>query len=184
MRAVKLTDLRFGWHGRIIAAPYSAYRQDDSRYKPIPAAWRNVRRILKREADAEYKAAMAEYKQDVQEVIDCKNNPGADKNTEFRLSLGWLPRHPERRTVHVPSWHWWERHQCAACGLLFFGRGSTCYCSPACYKKRRRQPRPSRAKPKGKTACAHCGTEFEQARKDARFCSVRCRVAAHRMPIA
>ncbi len=30
------------------------------------------------------------------------------------------------------------------------------------------------------TSCDHCGTEFEPARSDARFCSGRCRVAAHR----
>ena len=29
-------------------------------------------------------------------------------------------------------------------------------------------------------SCEHCGIEFVPARKDARFCSGRCRVAAHR----
>lgn len=28
--------------------------------------------------------------------------------------------------------------------------------------------------------CAHCATEFVPSRRDARFCSGRCRVAAHR----
>jgi hypothetical protein len=29
-------------------------------------------------------------------------------------------------------------------------------------------------------ACAYCGAEFTPRRNSARFCSVRCRVAAHR----
>jgi hypothetical protein len=29
--------------------------------------------------------------------------------------------------------------------------------------------------------CGHCGTEFEQKRKDSLFCSPRCRVASHRV---
>jgi hypothetical protein len=30
------------------------------------------------------------------------------------------------------------------------------------------------------TACAHCGEQFTPKRSDARYCSARCRVAAHR----
>jgi hypothetical protein len=37
----------------------------------------------------------------------------------------------------------------------------------------------TQAPPQPKT-CDHCGTEFTPTRTDARFCSGRCRIAAHR----
>ena len=37
-----------------------------------------------------------------------------------------------------------------------------------------------RAKPKPTTICAKCGQAFTPRRSDAKFCSGRCRVAAHR----
>jgi hypothetical protein len=40
------------------------------------------------------------------------------------------------------------------------------------------RPRARRALPM--FPCAHCGQEFTPSRSDARFCSGRCRVAAHR----
>jgi formylmethanofuran dehydrogenase subunit E len=49
------------------------------------------------------------------------------------------------------------------------------YCSPAC------EPKPvSRAKPRPTIKCAVCGESFSPRRRDARTCSTRCRVAAHR----
>ena len=36
------------------------------------------------------------------------------------------------------------------------------------------------AQPRPAVACRHCGVEFTPTRSDARYCSGRCRVAAHR----
>jgi hypothetical protein len=38
-------------------------------------------------------------------------------------------------------------------------------------------------KPDHTRACAHCGQTFTPKRSDARYCSGRCRVAAHRAPL-
>jgi hypothetical protein len=49
-------------------------------------------------------------------------------------------------------------------------------CSAACAARRRRATR----RPILLAPCQACGHSFERRRRDARFCSVRCRVRAHR----
>ena len=76
---------------------------------------------------------------------------------------------------------------CPGCGVAIgdeTGRSKVgaIYCSDACRKATRAKAkreayRPAANQPK---TCACCGAEFKPARSDARFCSVRCRVAAHR----
>jgi hypothetical protein len=68
---------------------------------------------------------------------------------------------------------------CWVCDQQFYGACQLRTCSPACHRARQ-APRASRAKPRQETRCPTCGDVFEQTRQDARFCSVRCRVAAHR----
>jgi hypothetical protein len=69
---------------------------------------------------------------------------------------------------------------CRLCGGRFVGHGLRRYCSPACCAKRPRGKRPSKAKPVTEAICVVCGRGFDRKRVDARTCSVRCRVAAHR----
>jgi hypothetical protein len=136
-----------------------------------------VLRRLQRRADNRHRRQLAAYEAELEEV----KHPS--ESTCLRLGFGWRPREPERVKVRPPPY--WDRYPwlmptCRVCRQTFVGPGRALYCSPACFRKREQPPRPSRAKPKGTAACPGCGAEFEQPRKDARFCSVRCRVAAHR----
>jgi hypothetical protein len=75
--------------------------------------------------------------------------------------------------------------RCCVCGRRFYysTHAPGWYCSRRCNHRRPRLPRrESRAKdPDTRTrACARCGATFTPARSDARYCSARCRVAAHR----
>ncbi len=71
---------------------------------------------------------------------------------------------------------WRRAFQCVRCEAWFTGIGGARFCSQDCYDadlaERRRRPPSTHV-------CACCGDSFE-ARADARFCSTRCRVAAHR----
>jgi hypothetical protein len=60
---------------------------------------------------------------------------------------------------------------------LNYARGGPApsYCSPACVPSP-----PSRAKGRQQRVCAQCGDTFIPKRRDARVCSVACRVALHR----
>ena len=60
---------------------------------------------------------------------------------------------------------------------LNYARGGPApsYCSPACVPSP-----PSRAKRRQERVCAQCGETFIPKRRDARTCSVACRVALHR----
>jgi endogenous inhibitor of DNA gyrase (YacG/DUF329 family) len=85
---------------------------------------------------------------------------------------------------------------CAICGRAFVTgseRGHPIYCSDACHKTATQPARPDRGPPHNNATraaeraakrmdrtCAHCGSAFTPKRSTGRFCSLRCRVAAHR----
>jgi hypothetical protein len=81
----------------------------------------------------------------------------------------------------------WRKKRCPHCGKPFLGRGggwsSPFYCSERCAREarneRRRAARLRRRQPHVST-CAHCGDKFVHQRATGRYCSTRCRVAAHR----
>jgi hypothetical protein len=183
-RPLTLDDVRFNWHGRVMAAPLWAFRRKSAfdRPEPIAALWRNVVRALRREADADYHRRLAEYRADLAAVEAYHNDPAAHEDTGFRLSHGWRPREPERRVMGArrlcPGD---DQYKCAVCRQWYFGgKQPSRYCSERCYRRRVRGPRRSRARPRQTATCAQCGEPFEQTRGDARYCSTRCRVAAHR----
>jgi hypothetical protein len=74
-----------------------------------------------------------------------------------------------------------DRHnlyRCAKCGGMFPGVaefGAYPDSATECRACRAPKPKPVRAR-----TCQHCGQMFTSKRSDARFCSGRCRVAAHR----
>jgi hypothetical protein len=69
---------------------------------------------------------------------------------------------------------------CSLCGRDFIGHGLCRYCSNTCSENRPRSKRKSNAKPMTLATCVVCKREFERKRVDAKTCSVKCRVAAHR----
>jgi ribosomal protein L24E len=78
---------------------------------------------------------------------------------------------------------------CRACAKPFEGTVQRC-CSEKCskamqeawFKQRNARRRAERAEARGTLACERCGASFIPVRTSARFCSTKCRVAAHRNP--
>ena len=92
--------------------------------------------------------------------------------TEFRTSS---------RNKHVPSE--WREKRCDCCGKFFLARGrewsSPLYCSARCVgEARNERRRAARLEPRI-SKCLVCGASFQHQRSSRRYCSVRCRVAAH-----
>ena len=140
-------------YGRTLrAAPLAAFRRDKwGDYKPRAAMWR-----LLREPN------------DGGPALD-PERPNADGER-----TGWLN----------------TRGRCRYCGesLLRWHHVPAHLCSTRCARERKRATSRAWAKasyqPHERTAhgatCGHCGERFDATRSDARFCSPRCRVAAHR----
>jgi len=79
-----------------------------------------------------------------------------------------------------------SRFTCIVCGCEAIGRYYMIgiHCSKRCERKARaekvRLTRPSRAKEKIAKRCEYCDASFTPSRQDAKTCSVKCHVAAHR----
>ena len=72
--------------------------------------------------------------------------------------------------VHLSFWrHSWQPDRW----------GPDRYCGPACAAQARNARRRA-ARALGPRPCECCGQEYQPSRRDARYCSTRCRVAAHR----
>ena len=75
---------------------------------------------------------------------------------------------------------WSRRRPCVTCGVDMMGTGSFC-CDPCAAESKRRhlKPRIARKREVRIFACLQCGNEFTPKVSTARFCTTRCRVAAH-----
>jgi hypothetical protein len=155
----------------IMTGPQWAFRESDFlRGEPIAAAWAPLLRDLQKETNKLYREDLARYE-------DFQANIGAEEN-RFRVFWGVQPRKPERVKVWLPSYFHRAYWNCATCGKEYYCCSlQSRYCTETCFAKR---PRPSRAKPRQARRCIVCGEEFTPARKHARTCSGRCRVAYHR----
>lgn len=84
----------------------------------------------------------------------------------------------------VKLWHpsWWEHRNppqpCVTCGRPIAGFGG--HANPKTCSRECSWGRPRKRVEHQPRACEHCGSLFTPTRSDARFCSGRCRVAAHR----
>jgi hypothetical protein len=98
------------------------------------------------------------------------------------------------RAPAIPS-PWNEPCECRVCGQTFFQAHVTwrskrqgSFCSDTCMDKWRRMKRVEqrkqdsarRAEARTNRTCEVCGEPIEAARSTKRFCSTKCRVAAHR----
>ncbi len=90
----------------------------------------------------------------------------------------------------VPTFKWdsfRERHiKCAACDAEitdYTNRSGAIYCSDTCRTQSRSLHRQARyqAVTHDSIDCSHCSESFTPKRSDSRFCSTKCRVAAHRL---
>lgn len=73
-----------------------------------------------------------------------------------------------------------ETHKCEHCGKGFAANRRLKYCSPACGIAARNAKRPKVARPNHSVVCQCCAEVFDAKRADAKYCSLKCRVAAHR----
>ena len=100
----------------------------------------------------------------------------------YRISVeDWKSRH---RRADYGLVYRFRRKTCRTCEQDFYGRGfnwdAPFYCSVGCKTKARRLVRAEAREPKKRIKCAQCGERFTPIRSTARFCSTRCRMAAHR----
>jgi hypothetical protein len=195
MRKVTFDDIRLSDDDRIsiIAAPVWAYERDNlfRDYRRIDGPWDEI--------DAELKARDERRKAAYAAKLDRWERNVDDPNlTEFQREFsGFLLYAHTRIGSEGPEPRQWapsfsrpgdaNLKTCIICGSEFFRAGRVDTCTPKCAKVRRdqtrtrgnwhRQPVKVEHEPQ---YCDHCGDEFLPTRKDARFCSGRCRVAAHR----
>lgn len=128
-------------------------------------------------------------------VIDlaAKGDSLALKEVRIMENLGRLPRSRDAGPPRVQGFSFWgfeAVRTCRACGsdMVVIEPGSPyCFCSNSCADSWGRKARQSskrrqreRAREGKLSTCEHCRQDFKPKRADARFCSGRCRVAAHR----
>ena len=83
------------------------------------------------------------------------------------------------------TWNWWG-HDCRICEHRWYTIDKThrSYCSDECRRvqdaRRNRTARAREKRPLPIIECEHCGQPVDAERSTRRFCSSRCRVAAHR----
>ena len=110
-------------------------------------------------------------------------------------TLNRITLKPEVRPARNYKWHFGNLVKfdiCSHCGCHMatiatgWNRGpAPVVCSTRCEveRERQRQRVKGAARPKAAmhaSTCQHCGEAFTAKRADARFCGVKCRVAAHR----
>jgi hypothetical protein len=193
VRKLTVEDVRLSGF-RVAAAPVWAYSREDFHYEPIPEVWADLLAELKRRARQVYRQAKREHARQMEKHNDLQERlKGVNQLTEgerLRISFGWDPfKPPPAPTMpevggmkRVYGWSPYHCRQCDRPYLTMVGKGrGPSYCSLRCWKAARKdRPRPSRAKKRTERACDQCGRPFLPKRSDARTCSIRCRVAAHR----
>jgi len=199
-RKLKLFDVRLsgGDDTRVIAAPEWAFERSEFSltYYRNDAAWsaiESARTRRKKANEAQVKAHKAEMAATAEEWGKTLNESDPDstehKMAEIRL-MGYyaMKSQPEEKPAPTYSLYyvdWSNHHTCLVCKKGFFGMCGVTLCSDACVKERHKETR-TRGNPTPRRVvhavmkCGHCSVEFMPTRKDALFCSVRCRVANHR----
>lgn len=155
---------------RILAAPLSAFTSAGT---PRKSFWEPVRAERERLA-ANWRGSLG--------AAFLSGYYGHDR---FEIVPGLMVSRSGERIETDPVEH--EERACRCCGQRFASFHGTQLCSDECAtemlragSRERARARPSRAKVLDDRACEHCGDQFTPARADAKFCSVKCRVAAHR----
>jgi hypothetical protein len=92
-----------------------------------------------------------------------------------------------RLPIDSQQWnaHLLHKRTCQVCGQPYLGHNldeeiAPFYCSVTCRTEAKRLRRVAARVPKKPIRCAECSERFMPQRSTARFCSTRCRVAAHR----
>lgn len=187
LRHVGDEDVRVSPSGRVIAAPDWAYERGYRYYSQIKDLWHpwKVRRV------AEIKRQAAEQREQCEHYARISADPNAPE-AQRDIARWWLRCYrldqasgPDRPAPSLDSPSYLARKRCKQCGDRFFGLGNATTCTPACHEARRKATR-TRGEPKDRRVvheprpCPNCGGRFTPRRRDAVFCSSRCRIAHHR----
>ncbi len=100
------------------------------------------------------------------------------------VAMGAMGQAREKLRVATNLFLEWEPKQvCARCGKpiegVFVSRAKK-YCSYRCVNDAQIARRRERQAAARQLVCAQCGDAFEGKRRDAKYCSPRCKTAAHR----
>jgi hypothetical protein len=166
MRTKPITrdEIRYDVRG-IVALPINSVRKGKNGLEPIKKLWAPLLRSLN-EAEKKHWESMV----------------------EFRAAMGWESKGP---TPIMVSRYGWAEYYCHHCTRAFYRLNDVgYYCSNKCEdavrrvsavkatKARSEQRAAERAKHNNK--CNMCGKPITAKRSTMKFCSIRCRVAAHR----
>lgn len=199
-RVLKLEDVRLDGH-HVLAAPIWSFEQRRycngavSGYSPNLELWEKVNEERRRRKAAEQ---AEREKQQLQLAND--DTPMGQHLRKLESLVAMLPRNNRPRGMRVAlsprpdggvphcdgSWK-----VCRVCRSQFMGWGGVKFCKDACAAvriaatkaktraKEKQNPRVRRVCHDPRS-CGGCGLPFTPKRADAKYCSVRCRVAQHR----
>jgi hypothetical protein len=155
-------EVRLSDRGRIATLPLNSIHRDRPGLSPDPIEklWAPLVQALNRQQD-EHTASMKQM---------------------------WGARYKAPKPIEVPRPDWRGPNKCRHCGHGFYNaqncRGA--FCSDTCIRAERviitaKARSESRAAKRAGLKCETCGKRLAAQRSTARFCSVRCRVASHRV---
>jgi hypothetical protein len=176
-RVLKLSDVRrsSGRHNfEVIAAPTWAFNRDGGWVYPIPELWEPLLAELRRLADEDHARQLDDLRQ-LMGRVQAGTATGAERQMAGLMARSLTERPIIRAMVATRD----QERSCRVCRSVFYSVTAARYCSDTCHTRRPIR-RKSRAKVRPPRPCDRCAVVFQSSRADARFCSVRCRVAAHR----
>jgi hypothetical protein len=167
-------------------------KPDPRKLQPTPhrfegMAWELIEPMLRAAAadrpccSVDHRDTFAAYFSAVRDVRQCATREGIPALSWVAYGVAMLSGPYQRDRVAMQG-------SCPACGtLIAANRGKPC---AACKVERKRakhrefsrsyRRRHGLVQSFGIESCSHCGEVFSPKRSTARFCSARCRVAAHR----
>jgi hypothetical protein len=182
-KPIRRDEVRFNGYCITTMPANSVRKRRDSiiLVEPIPKLWVPLLRSLNRVARREWAAARA----------------APDRFPALTALLGPQPKKRKRQPITVPLPAHWGIYggvqTCRHCGREFYRTHSSghTYCSDKCaaaahsvfvakHVKARSEERAAE-RAKWNDTCETCGKPIKARRSTMKFCSIRCRVAAHRL---
>lgn len=172
-KPVRREEIRFDGKA-ILTLPVNSVRESKTfwRGEPIRALWKPLYEKLRRQ------------------MLDAWERDAPRR--QFVAAAGFGKPSKEPPELHYPYPH--RERSCRGCGRAFFSvrHAYSAYCSDVCASKARhaqlahsnairvKARSEARAAARADRTCAQCGAPLIAARSTLRYCSARCRAAAHR----
>jgi hypothetical protein len=181
-RPISRDEIRRGRRGNIITLPLDSVREDDfGQLQPVAKLWTPLLRVLNREQEKRW-----------QDQADQRHALLATDAEQRRVVQAFTGIRLEKPPpIAMPELRPWARAtMCRRCGCGFYRSRweNASYCSDRCADAARAvgvaaavtARSQARAAARADRQCEVCGEPLSAKRATGRFCSVRCRVAAHR----